>query len=231
MKQRSQHLYPVPVRVEDLASLVRLASSRWDYIPHLIAFRHGQQNIIAYLQTMPMGKVNIPMLFHTTAPEPVKKYVVYTALEKEETRLSDQPETGRYISYPIIHADPPPHILEKAITGKHVRKIRGIEKIKVKALDSIMRLVSAMTDESFSPPVWCYRSRNGYNLAVLYPVYEYYDSIALPFLYYVEVEEKPPAPFIAYSPTLGRESIRYTNSVSDTRYSYGRLIFLEKFIV
>ncbi len=200
-------------------------------MPHLIAFQHLQQTVVAYLQTMPLGKVSIPMLFHTVVQELVKKYVVYTALEKEETRLSDHPETGRYVSYPIIHVDPPPRIMEKAITSKPGRKLRGIEKIRVKGLDSIMRLVSAMTDESFSPPVWCYRSKNGYSLSVLYPVYEYYDSIALPFLYYIEIAQKPPAPFIAYSPTLERESIRYTDSVSDTRYFYGRLVFLENFIV
>ncbi|MDW8084249.1 MAG: hypothetical protein RMI49_03525 [Candidatus Caldarchaeum sp.] len=225
---RRRHQLPVPIKVEDLASLARLLSSRWDVVSHLLAFRSEEKTYISYLQTMPFGKISLPMLFYAELLERPKRYVVYTPLGKEETRFSDLPETGRYVSYPVLEAEPPPEIFRLAIEGPRQRKISGLETIRVKDLESLMSLVSAMTDEAISPPLWCYRKDAGYGLAVLYPVYEYYDSAALPLLYHTELVDKPKTPFIAYSPTE-KEKIRYSDSVSDSRYVYGRIVYLERF--
>lgn len=223
--RRSQ--IPVSVKVEDLASLVRLVASRGDYIPPLLYFENNSIPTISYLYSIPLQRGSLPILFYATLTEKPKKFIVYTPLEREETKFSDFPETGRYVSYPVIEAEPPPELFVRALNEQPRRKPAGFEKIHVKDVGSLMRIVSAMSDDAFSPPVWCYRAKTGYNLAVLYPIYEYYDSAVLPLLYYATVETKPPAPFVAYLPK--ENSIKYSYSVSDARYVYGRIIFIEKF--
>ncbi|MEM4329045.1 MAG: hypothetical protein QXI50_05220, partial [Candidatus Caldarchaeum sp.] len=68
-----------------------------------------------------------------------------------------------------------------------------------------------------------------YLAGVIYPLFEYYDSAALPLVYFTELEAKPAAPFIAYKPVSGGGSVHFTDSVSDARYVYGRLVFVESF--
>lgn len=177
---------------------------------------------------MPFGKISLPMLFYVELDEKPSKYIVYTPLEKEEIKFSDVPETGRFVSYPILEAEELPEIFKSAIEGTPRRRISGLEVVRVKDVESIMRLVSAMTDEAFSPPLWCYRTDQGYGISLFYPVYEYYDSAALPLVYYTTMPRKPPAPFIAYSPSE-KEKVVFTNSVSDARFVYGRIVFVEKF--
>ncbi|MCX8200501.1 MAG: hypothetical protein N3H84_00130 [Candidatus Caldarchaeum sp.] len=225
---RGRNRSPFPVKVEDIASLARLLSSRWDTIPHLLSFTKGEKIYLSYLQTIPYGRISLPVLFYVELLEKPKKYLVYTPLEKEETRFSDVPETGRYVSYPVLEAEQMPEIFQLSVVDSRRRKLPNPEVIRVKDLQSIMRLVSALTDEAFSPPVWCYRNNFEYEISTLYPVYEYYDSAALPLLYLTRIPEKPPAPFIAYSPSE-RDPLKFTDSVSDARYVYGRIVFVEKF--
>ncbi|MEM0440126.1 MAG: hypothetical protein QXY84_04265 [Candidatus Caldarchaeum sp.] len=218
---------PIAVKVEDLASLVRLVASRGDYFPPLLYFENNSVPTISHLYSIPLQRGNLPILFYAALTEKPKKFVVYTPLEREETKFSDIPETGRYVSYPVIEAEPPPELFVRALNEQPRRKLSGFEKVHVKDVGSLMRIVSAMSDDAFSPPVWCYQGKTGRNLAVLYPIYEYYDSAVLPLLYYTTVERKPTAPFIAYS--ASENSIKYGYSISDARYVYGRIIFIEKF--
>ncbi|MCS6769363.1 MAG: hypothetical protein NZ570_02880 [Candidatus Caldarchaeum sp.] len=220
---------PVPLKVEDISSLMRLMASRADFYPPIHYFRVGQRNVLAHIFTIPFRKYSIPLLVYAETEKPPRPYVVYTPLEHEESRFSDIPETGRYVSFPVVEVEPIPELVKSSLTTSTERKISGLESVHVKSLDSLMRLVSAMVDEASSPPLWCFRKDGHYVVGVIYPLFEYYDSAALPLVYYTELESKPPAPFIAYRAVPGSASITYTNSVSDARYVYGRLIFVERF--
>ncbi|MEM1956137.1 MAG: hypothetical protein QXN44_05310 [Candidatus Caldarchaeum sp.] len=220
---------PVPLKVEDLPSLVRVVASRADYIPPLHYFKIGSKHVLAHLFTLPFRKYSIPLLVYVeTAARPLQ-YVVYTPLEHEMARFSEIPETGRFVSFPVVEVEPVPELVRKALTATAARKIPGLESVHVKSLDSLMRLVSAMTDEASNPPLWCFKKGGQYLAGVIYPLFEYYDSAALPLVYFTELEAKPAAPFIAYKPVSGGGSVHFTDSVSDARYVYGRLVFVESF--
>ncbi|MEM4303694.1 MAG: hypothetical protein QXQ70_07355 [Candidatus Caldarchaeum sp.] len=220
---------PVPLKVEDTASLARLVASRADYIPPLLEFSLNGRHILSHLMSIPFGKYSLPLLVYTDLDRPPKPYLVYTPLDREETLFSDIPETGRYVSFPVIEIEPTPDILEMALSEPVNRKIRGLKSVHVKTIASLMRLVSAMVDEASSPPLWCFRLKGRHAVGIIYPVYEYYDSAALPLVYYTELGSKPPAPFIAYKPDVGGQTIQYLNSLSDSRFVYGRIIFVETF--
>ncbi|MEM2237503.1 MAG: hypothetical protein QXR26_02080 [Candidatus Caldarchaeum sp.] len=220
---------PVPLKVEDTASLARLVASRADYIPPLLEFSVNGRHILSHLMSIPFGKYSLPILVYAELTNAPKPYLVYTPLEREEARFSDIPETGRYVSFPVIEIEPTPDIIEMALSEPLKKKIRGLKSVHVKTLGSLMRLVSAIVDEASSPPLWCFKLDGGYVVGVIYPVYEYYDSAALPLVYYTELDSKPPAPFIAYRPVVGGHKIQYSDSLSDSRFVYGRIIFVETF--
>ncbi len=226
---RFERKIPVPLKVEDLASLARLIACRADYIPPLFYLTVDEKHILSHLFTIPLDKYGLPLLAYVETSQPPGQYIVYTPLEHEEARFSTIPETGRYISYPIIEIKPTPSLVKTALTTPFRRKIRGLEAVYVKSVDSLMRLVSAMIDEASSPPVWCFKNKGKYVLGVIYPVYEYYDSAALPIFHYTELAYKPPAPFISYKPTVEGSDIKYSYSLSDTRFVYGRIIFVDNF--
>jgi hypothetical protein len=220
---------PVPVEVEDLASLARLVSTRADYIAPLLAYLNEDKHIISHTFSIPFGRYSIPLLLYMELKEPPKAYLVYTPLEHEETWFSHTPESGRYISFPVVEAFPAPDIIEKALTMPPRRKIVGLVSVRLKNMESLMRMVSALTDEASSPPLWCFANRGKYVAGIFYPVFEYYDSAALPILYYVELDKKPTAPFTGYRPTTSGGVVEYTYSISDARYVYGRIVYLKSF--
>jgi len=219
---------PVPVEVEDLASLARLVSTRADYIAPLMAYPNGDKYLISHIFSIPFGRYSIPLLLYTALKEPPKAYLVYTPLEHEETWFSNSPETGRFISFPVVEAHPAPDFIGKALSLP-LRRIRGLVSVPLKNMESLMRLVSALTDEASSPPIWCFANKGRYLAGVFYPVFEYYDSAALPILYYVELDRKPTTPFAGYRPTSAGGVVEYTYSVSDARYVYGRIVYVKFF--
>jgi len=226
---KTERKTPVPLAVEDLASFARIVASRADFIPPVLVFELGGRHVLAYMMTMPFGKLSLPLLTYYQLEMSPKPYLVYTPLERETVYLSETPETGRFVSFPIIEVDPPPKFIEGALETKRPRKISGLESVKVRNLDSLLRLVSVMIDESSNPPLWCFPQNQRYILGILYPIYEYYDSTALPVLYYVELNSKPTTPFIGYMPALGGSRIVYTHSISDARYVYGRVVYVKSF--
>ncbi len=218
---------PVPIEITDLKSLVRLATSRGDYTPILFSFRYKGRELAASFLSLPFLRGSLPLFTYSymeTSPPP---FIAYTNLEREEILYTSKPEAGKYFTCPIIRMDELPAFTLRALQSK-ARGVRVPASTRLSGLDSLMRLVAAMNDETSTPPIWYFQRGTRHILAIFYMLMEYYDSYALPLLCYVVLDEPPKGPFIAYLPGE-TPRMEFRDNVSDARYIYGRVVPVRNF--
>ena len=218
---------PVPIEVADLKSLVRLATSRTDYTPILLSFKYSGKELVASFLSIPFLRGSLPLLTYSFMDASPPPFIAYTNLEREEILYVSKPEAGKYVTCPVVRMDEPPGFTLRALQSRS-RGIRVPASTKLSGIDSLMRLVAAMNDEASTPPIWHFQRGGHHMLAIFYMLMEYYDSMALPLLCYVVLDEPPRAPFIAYMPGESPK-LEFRNNVSDARYLYGRIVPVRSF--
>ncbi len=219
---------PVAVEVLDIASLARLATSRTDYIPSFWWSSIGRRNVLYYFYSIPFWSGNIPILAYTWCEDAPEPYLAYTNLGHEEAKFTKTPESGKYVNGVVIEVNEVPRFVKQAIKSAGKQKLEKPVASRVVGLSSLLRLVAAMTDSTATPPIWC---NGGDGVAgILYPILDYYDSTALPiFLYTSGLQNKEMKGYVRYISSDEGEEVEFTDNVSDTRYVYGRLIYVREF--
>lgn len=219
---------PIAVEVLDVASLARLATSRSDYIPSFWSSFIGSRRILYHFYPLPFWSGSIPVLAYVWYEDPTAPYLAYTNLGREEAKFTKSPESGRYVNGVVIEVDETPRFVKQAIKSTGRRRLERPVVSRVVGLSSLMRVVAAMTDGTATPPIWC--SGDGSIAGIIYPILDYYDSTALPiFLYTTEMKNnKEMKGYVKYLSSDEGEETGFTDNVSDTRYVYGRLIYVRE---
>ena len=215
---------PIAVELLDVTSLARLATSRTDYIPSFWWAPVGRRNVLYHLYSIPFWNGSIPILAYVWYEGEPAPYLVYTNLGHEEARFTKTPESGKYVNGVVIEVEETPSFVKSAIKVAGKQSALNPVTSKVSSLSSLMRLVAAMTDSTATPPIWC--EEKSRIAGILYPILDYYDSTALPvFLYVTGFENKEMKGYLRYLSSDEGEVVEFTDNVSDTRYTYGRLIY------
>ena len=226
-RRREVERLPIAVEVLDVASLARLATSRSDYIPSFWCSSVGKRYVLYHFYSLPFWNGSIPILAYVWCDEAPAPYLVYTNLGHEEARFTKTPESGKYVNGVVIEVEETPRFVSLAIKSTGKQELGKPVVSKVVNLFSLMRLVAAMTDSTATPPIW-YNEKNRI-AGILYPILDYYDSTALPiFLYVTNLENKEMKGYVKYLSSDDGEELEFTDNVSDTRYIYGRLIYVRR---
>ncbi|GBC68562.1 hypothetical protein HRbin01_00245 [archaeon HR01] len=216
---------PIPLRLEGLDSLVRLATSRSDVVPVLMSFKHDGKDLLAFFFSIPFLRGSLPIFAYTELDTHPPPFIAYTCLEREDILYVSEPMSGKYVTCPVVQLEEPPELAVNTLRLKR----RGVPvpvSVRLAGLDSMMRLVAAMNDEASTPPIWHFKSSGQEYLAVFYMLMEYFDSVALPMLCYVVLDRPPAYSFLAYIPSENH-AVEFRPHVSDLRHFYGRIIHVK----
>ena len=215
---------PIALETLDLLNLARLAMSRVDLQPLFWSFTYRGRRVLGHLSSIPYWRGNLPIFAYTYLDEEPKGYVAYTSLGVEKAFFTKSSDDTRYLYGPIVEIEKAPELISRALSsGKGLRE-KPIP-VKAKNLESLLRVLTIMSDNVVSPPLWHYKAGGRKHiLGVIAPFYDYYEANALPIFFYIESDEKPPSPFIKYQAIGEREEVLYADSISDMRYFYGRVV-------
>lgn len=214
---------PIAVEVSDLLNLARLAMGRADVQPLFWHFYWKGDSVLGYLSSLPYWYGNLPMFAYTRIDEPVKGYLGYMSIEREDVILTDNNDDNRYVYGAIVETDGEPPLIAEALSKKNRLRDEPVL-IKVRNLNSLVRMLVILSDANSSPPLWCFEHRGKNFLGLIAPFFDYYDANALPVFFYIESLEKPPAPFVRYLPRKEGEEITFTPYITDMKYFYGRVV-------
>lgn len=218
---------PIAIEVLDLLNLARLAMGRTDVQPLFWHFYWRGSSILGYLSSLPYWRGNLPIFAYTKLNVPVKAYLGYVNIEKEDVILTDSNDDNKYMYGAIIETESEPPIIAGALSRSNRLKDVPVI-IRVKNLNSLMRVLVILSDANSSPPLWYFEHGNKNFLGLIAPFFDYYDANALPVFFYIESYEKPSAPFIRYLPQKDGEEISFTPYITDMKYFYGRVICVKK---
>ena len=216
---------PIALEILDLLNLTRLAMSRADTRPLFWEFPYRRRRILGSLVSMPYWRGSLPIFAYTKLKrdEVPKGYVGYTNIGFERAVFTDSADDTRYFYGPVVEMDDPPSLLAKALSLKKGLKDKPVT-VKARNLSSLVRVLMIMSDNVNSPPIWHYKAGpRRHILGLLTPFYDYYDANALPVFFYVETDREP-GPFIKYQSTEKKEELSFTDSVSDMKYFYCRIV-------
>ncbi|MCF8885464.1 MAG: hypothetical protein QXK95_00440 [Nitrososphaerota archaeon] len=214
---------PVAIQVADLINLARLGMSRTDTQPLFWTFIRRGRRILGHLSSIPYWRGNLPIFAYTYLDEEPGGYIAYTSLGREEAFFTSSSDDTKYFYGPVIETVHEPELLTKAL-NKRVQLVEKPLAVKVRDLNSLMRICVMMSDATVSPPLWHYATQSKHIIGVLAPFFDYYEANALPVFFYVEEDSAPPNPFIRYLASNGKEEISFTQYISDMKYFYVRIV-------
>jgi hypothetical protein len=215
---------PASIEVEDLKNFARLTMG-WsnEYRPLLWGFTYKRKNILGYLSSLPYWKGNLPIFAYTVLDKEPKGYLAYTNLEREEVFFTNDTSNNKFVYAAIVEIDEVPEIISYSIKKGKVFYEKPVS-IKVKNINSLLRVLLIMSEGGYSPPLWLFNNKDKNILGAITPFYDYYEANALPVFFYIESNEISPKAFIKYLPSEEKEILSYTDYISDMKYFYARVI-------
>lgn len=213
---------PTSIEVIDLKNFARLTMG-WsnEYRPLLWGFVYKRKNILGHLSSLPYWKGNLPIFTYTILDNEAKGYLAYTNIEREEAFFTNDTNNNKFSYAAIVEIDEPPEFISYSIKKGKTFYEKPIS-IKVKNINSLLRVLLIISNEGFSSPLWLFNSKGENILGVITPFYDYYEANALPVFFYIESNEIK-GPFIKYFPSE-QEILSYADSISDMKYFYARIV-------
>ncbi len=213
---------PASIEVIDLKNFARLTMG-WsnEYRPLLWGFTYNRKKILGHLSSLPYWKGNLPIFTYTMLDNEPKGYLAYKNIEREEAFFTNDTNDNKFSYAAIVEVDEPPEFISYSMKKEKKFYEKPIN-IKVRNINSLLRILLIMSNEGFSSPLWFFNNKGENILGVITPFYDYYEANALPVFFYIECEDIQ-EPFIKYYPSE-QEILSFTNSINDMKYFYARII-------
>ncbi|MFH0849296.1 MAG: hypothetical protein V1857_07320 [archaeon] len=222
---------PIPVEVKDVLSFTRLALALSEGSQILWHMKLEDKHVLALFTAYMYWEGDLPLLAYVKVDETPQPFLAYKSdsSKGEEWHFSQDADDTRYKYASFIQIKRIPKAFEDSIRGNYERPPEPML-AEVENINSIVRILLPLSlREGTVFPLWHFTRGEKQILGTCVPFEHYYESDALPVMFYV-TNEIPKGPFVRYfaSKQTG-EKIDYSNDTSDAKYFYTKIVEVNKF--